>query len=52
MLRAQSLEGLRGILCLPLCPYPGGSVVRAQSLGAAWDSVSPSVSVFPREFPC
>ena len=49
VLGVQSLEGLLGILCLPLCPSPGGSVVRAQSLEPAWDSVSPSHSFLPLE---
>ena len=49
VLGVQSLEGLLGILCLPLCPSPGGSVGRAQSLEPDWDSVSPSHSVLPLE---
>ena len=49
VLGVQSLEGLLGILCLPLCPSPGGSVVRAQSPEPAWEAVSPSHSVLPLE---
>ena len=49
VLGVRSLEGFLGILCLPLCPSPGGSVVRAQSPEPAWEAVSPSHSVLPLE---
>ena len=40
--------GLCVSLCL--CPSPGVSVLRPQSLEAAWNFVSPSLSVLPLLF--
>lgn len=46
-----SLDGLLGILSLPVCFSPGVSGWSTE-LEAAWDCVSPSVSLFPQEFLC
>ena len=48
VLGAQSLEGLEGILCLPLSlSFPGRFRARPQSLEAAWNSVSRSLCPSP-----